>query len=187
MGGSAAACQARQYDRGIPGPEFSVAVHAEGSAQVVVVRGDVDLATADLLRGELRSAAAEAKTVVLDLREVSFMDTQGLAVVIEAQPENTAMPDEFEMSESRGALAGAVDSLSLSPRDDDDADDLEDEDLDDEDLDDEDDDLDLDDEDDLDDDDEDDDDEDDDDEEDDDLDGSDDDEDDRPGRPFDET
>src|SRR3954471_23404057 len=69
----------------IPGSEFSVAVHAEGSAQVVVVRGDVDLATADVLRGELRSAAAEGGTVVLDLREVSFMDTQGLAVVIEAQ------------------------------------------------------------------------------------------------------
>ena len=57
------------------------------------------------------------------------------------------MPDLFEMSESRDALAGAADSLSLSPRDDDD-DDLEDEDLDDEDLDDEEDDLDFDDDDD---------------------------------------
>ena len=74
------------------------------------------------------------------------------------------MPDQFEMSESVGVLAAPFDSLSLSPRDDDD--DLEDEELDDEDLDeDEEDDLDFDD----------------------DLDGSDDDEDDRPGRPFDES
>ena len=35
------------------------------------------------------------------------------------------MPDLFEMSESVGVFAAAVDSLSLSPRDDDD-DDLED-------------------------------------------------------------
>jgi hypothetical protein len=47
------------------------------------------------------------------------------------------MPDLFEMSESLGALAGAADPLSLSPKDDD-ADDLDDEDLDDEDLDDDD-------------------------------------------------
>ncbi len=41
------------------------------------------------------------------------------------------MPDKFEMSESIGLFAAAVDSLSLSPSDDDD--DLEDEDLEDED------------------------------------------------------
>src|SRR3954452_7214337 len=89
MGGIGAARQAREYDRGIPGSEFSVAVHAEGSAQVVAVRGDVDLATADVLRGELRSAASQARTVVLHLREVSSVDTQGLAVFIEAQHEAT--------------------------------------------------------------------------------------------------
>ena len=64
------------------------------------------------------------------------------------------MPDQFEMSESMGVFVATIDSLSLSPRDDDD--DLEDEDDDFVDLDD-------------------------------DLDGSDDDEDDRPGRPFDES
>jgi hypothetical protein len=97
--------------------------------------------------------------------------------------ERTTMPDQFEMSESVGVLAAGFDSLSLSPRDDDD--DLEDKELDDEDLDDEeDDDLDLDDDDQ--DEDEDLDDEDDEfDELDDELDEADD-EDDRPGKPFDE-
>src|SRR5215217_6411024 len=84
-GGTRAARSARQYDRVIPGSEFSVAVHAEGSARVVVVQGEVDLATADVLRAQVRSAAEQSDTVVLDLREVGFMDTQGLAVVIEAQ------------------------------------------------------------------------------------------------------
>jgi len=42
------------------------------------------------------------------------------------------MPDLFEMSESKGVFAAAFDSLSLSPRDDDD--DLEDEDLDEDEL-----------------------------------------------------
>ena len=116
MGGIAAARQARQYDRAIPGSEFSVAVHAEGSAQVVAVRGDVDLATADVLRGELRSAAAQAKTVVLDLREVSFMDTQGLAVVIEAQQD--AMQDDwrFVLTRAPDRVHRLFDMIGLTPR-----------------------------------------------------------------------
>ena len=69
----------------IPGSEFSVGVHANGTVEIVVVRGEVDIATADAVRAELDAACGRSDNVVLDLREVSFMDTQGLAVVIEAQ------------------------------------------------------------------------------------------------------
>src|SRR3954447_11590307 len=116
MGGIGAARQAREYDRGITGSEFSVAVHAEGSAQVVAVRGDVDLATADLLRGELRSAAAEGRTVVLDLREVSFMDTQGLAVVIEAQQHAAQDGRRFVLTRAPERVHRLFDMIGLTPR-----------------------------------------------------------------------
>jgi anti-sigma B factor antagonist len=62
-----------------------VTVDTVDSAQVLTVRGEVDLATVDALRGELSTALEHADKVVLDLREVTFMDTQGLAAVIEAQ------------------------------------------------------------------------------------------------------
>ena len=55
------------------------------AAQLLVVRGEVDLATVEAMRGKLTAALEHADKVVLDLREVTFMDTQGLAVVIEAQ------------------------------------------------------------------------------------------------------
>jgi anti-anti-sigma factor len=116
MGGNAAARQARQYDRGIPGSEFSVAVHAEGSALVVAVRGDVDLATADVLRGELRAAASRAKVVVLDLREVSFMDTQGLAVVIEAQHDAAEDGWRFVLTRAPDRVHRLFDMIGLTPR-----------------------------------------------------------------------
>ena len=60
-------------------------VDGRDSTQLVAVRGEVDLATVDALRGaSCSSALGRSEKVVLDLREVSFMDTQGLAAVIEA-------------------------------------------------------------------------------------------------------
>jgi anti-sigma B factor antagonist len=100
----------------IPGSEFSVAVHAEGSAQVVVVRGEVDLATADALRGELQSAGAGGGTVVLDLREVSFMDTQGLAVVIEAQQAAAEDGRRFLITRAPDRVHRLFDMIGLTPR-----------------------------------------------------------------------
>ena len=58
---------------------------AQDSTEIVTVRGDIDLATVGALRNELTGALARATKVVLDLREVTFMDTQGLAAVIEAE------------------------------------------------------------------------------------------------------
>jgi anti-sigma B factor antagonist len=100
----------------IPGSEFSVAMHAEGPAQVVVVRGEVDLATADIVRGELRSAAERADIVVLDLREVDFMDTQGLAVVIEAQQAAAEDGRRFVITRAPDRVHRLFDMIGLTPR-----------------------------------------------------------------------
>jgi stage II sporulation protein AA (anti-sigma F factor antagonist) len=100
----------------IPGSEFSVAVHAEGSAQVVVVRGDVDLATADVLRGEIHAAGELSETVVLDLREVAFMDTQGLAVVIEAQRAAADGGRRFVITRAPDRVHRLFDMIGLTPR-----------------------------------------------------------------------
>ena len=91
-------------------------MRSEGSAQVVVVHGDVDLATADLLRAEIRAASEQAATVVLDLREVSFMDTQGLAVVIEAQQAATEEERRFAITRAPEKVHRLFDMIGLTPR-----------------------------------------------------------------------
>jgi len=100
----------------IPGSEFSVAMHTEGSAAVVAVHGDVDLATADVLRAEVRAASERSDTVVLDLREVSFMDTQGLAVVIEAQQAATEGGTRFVITRAPDRVHRLFDMIGLTPR-----------------------------------------------------------------------
>ena len=56
-----------------------------GKDMVLTVEGSVDIASSPALRGELR-AAVEAKRprIVVDMAGVSFVDSSGLATLIEA-------------------------------------------------------------------------------------------------------
>jgi anti-anti-sigma factor len=55
-----------------------------GDASVLVsARGDIDLSTLAKATAALDDARAGATTLLLDLREVGFMDTSGLRLVIE--------------------------------------------------------------------------------------------------------
>lgn len=67
-----------------PAPEFSVTRRRTGDAVVIAPVGEIDLVTIDALEGELESARGESARVVLDLREVSFIDSGGLRLVLEA-------------------------------------------------------------------------------------------------------
>jgi anti-anti-sigma factor len=71
-------------------PTFAVTTHREGGQLVVVATGELDIATA----GAVQDAAAQREPdegLVLDLRGLSFLDTSGIQVVIEA---NRAARDE---------------------------------------------------------------------------------------------
>ena len=50
---------------------------------IVAARGEIDLRSSPGLRAALLDPAAQAPLVVLDLREVTFMDSSGLRVIAE--------------------------------------------------------------------------------------------------------
>jgi anti-sigma B factor antagonist len=52
---------------------------------VIVARGEIDVATSPILRSELTSALAlRPRELTLDLRDVSFVDSSGLGVMVGA-------------------------------------------------------------------------------------------------------
>ena len=56
-----------------------------GGDSTLVLRGEVDLGTAPLLRAEMSRLADAGRTRIrLDLRDVGFMDSQGIHVLAEA-------------------------------------------------------------------------------------------------------
>ena len=71
-----------------PLPEaFSVRVEEHGGAAVVVPAGELDLATAPSLEAALDRAFASGagSRVVLDLRELEFIDSSGLRTLLTAR------------------------------------------------------------------------------------------------------
>jgi anti-sigma B factor antagonist len=65
--------------------EFHVAVREEDGAIVIVIGGELDLASAPRLDEEVQTAlSSEAETLILDLRELAFMDSTGLSVLVRA-------------------------------------------------------------------------------------------------------
>ena len=63
---------------------FSISSRRLDRGILVALHGDVDLATASIVEDELRRAEHSEKRVVIDLREVSFMDSTGIRTLISA-------------------------------------------------------------------------------------------------------
>jgi anti-anti-sigma factor len=61
---------------------FEVRADPRDGAVVVVASGEIDLSSSPELRAALRDPSARADTVVLDLRDVTFMDSSGLGVIV---------------------------------------------------------------------------------------------------------
>jgi anti-sigma B factor antagonist len=82
---------------------FDVETQRQGSALVVSPRGEIDLATVDLVRGAVDAERQQGDDVTLDLRGVEFMDTSGLRYVLELV--QRAERDGFEVRIVRGPTA----------------------------------------------------------------------------------
>ncbi len=75
--------------------------HVSGAAARIVVRGDVDMATAPDLRRTLDDLVdGGAAQIVLDCRELDFLDSSGIGVLVAV----------------RSRLAGAGDLVLEAPR-----------------------------------------------------------------------
>ena len=59
---------------------------ADGAADVIAVRGEIDMATAPQLRELLDELiTAGSRRIVLDCRELAFLDSSGIGVLIAAR------------------------------------------------------------------------------------------------------
>jgi anti-sigma B factor antagonist len=63
---------------------FSISISDRDGRAVVVVRGELDLATAPELEAAVQGRLDDGQDVVVDLRELDFMDSTGLRVLVSA-------------------------------------------------------------------------------------------------------
>jgi anti-anti-sigma factor len=61
---------------------FSISISDRDGRAVVVIRGELDIATAPDLEAALTERLAAGQDVVVDLRELAFLDSTGLRVLV---------------------------------------------------------------------------------------------------------
>jgi anti-anti-sigma factor len=84
----------------VPGP-LRIERRREGDAIVIVLVGELDLASAPELERELREAEASGPTrVLIDLRGLGFMDSTGLQALLRAR--ERASSNVYELALRRG-------------------------------------------------------------------------------------
>lgn len=97
-----------------PAPPFRVDVHPERDTVRVAPVGELDLATASLLEEqlhELRSAGFEH--VVLDLRELTFIDSSGIRVIVAEHRFAEDTEHEFSLLSGPPAVQRALEVCGL--------------------------------------------------------------------------
>jgi anti-anti-sigma factor len=68
----------------MPSGPLSISAERRGAVFYVAPAGELDIATAEQLERELRSAEqSDAETIVLDLSGLTFIDSTGLRVVLD--------------------------------------------------------------------------------------------------------
>jgi anti-anti-sigma factor len=96
---------------------FRVDVHSQNRTAVVVVSGELDVATGPTLEHELAAAeAADAQLVILDLRDLEFIDSTGLSILIKAHHQAEASGRRFAVVRGRSQVQRLLGLTGLEER-----------------------------------------------------------------------
>jgi len=79
---------------------------------VVIASGEIDLATSPQLRDALLAPDVNSASVVLDLREVTFIDSSGLGVIVGQQKRAQEQDETFSVAVGGAAAVQRILELS---------------------------------------------------------------------------
>ena len=96
---------------------LEISTRQYGRYAVVTLRGELDLAGASGLRDRLRTACDESDgRVVLDLGELTFMDSTGLSILVEYHDRTRAAGGRLVLVAPRTAVVRVLDITGLDER-----------------------------------------------------------------------
>ena len=97
--------------------EFTVSQHRLGDIRVVVPKREIDFLTAPILEAELDKAIAEGESkVVVDLCDVTFMDSSGAHALLDASKRLKLEGRPFSVICLRGSISRLLELLGLGDR-----------------------------------------------------------------------
>jgi anti-anti-sigma factor len=94
-------------------PDFRCGVVPAPGMVTVCVAGDVDMATAPDVREALQRAGESEGDIVLDLARCTFLDSSGLAVIVEANRQTRAAGRRFALRAPGSRVMQLLDVTNL--------------------------------------------------------------------------
>ena len=95
---------------------FRVDEDVEEGVALVAVSGELDLASVDELRTALRTAATRSPSVVVDVSDVSFIDSSALAALLRSNDELSSNGVQMVMACPPGPVRRLLTMTSLDDR-----------------------------------------------------------------------
>ena len=95
---------------------FSVELERRGSAAIAVMRGDLDIATEAEATAQLDRAMEGCELVIADLRELAFLDSTGVRVLLAAHLRAVERGVRFGVARGGGMVARLLDVTRLDQR-----------------------------------------------------------------------
>ncbi len=91
---------------------FSLEIVTNGGVCVVALRGELDVANSERVQREL--IAANGSVVVVDLSELTFIDSSGLTALVHAHDQITGSGRAFELRGASGSVQRVFEITGLS-------------------------------------------------------------------------
>lgn len=97
--------------------DFDVEIRSEDGVVVISVRGELDLASSPGLEQALEDLdTSTTKTLIVDLRELEFMDSTGLSVLVGAQRQALENGQQFALVRGSHQVQRLLNLTGISDR-----------------------------------------------------------------------
>jgi anti-anti-sigma factor len=101
----------------IDSPEpFRMDERRDGERSVLALAGELDLATIDDVRARLDALQAERRAVVLDLDGLTFMDSTGIRLVLQAAQDAERTGWDFSITRGSAPVQRVFEAAGLEDR-----------------------------------------------------------------------
>jgi anti-anti-sigma factor len=101
----------------MPQPGLSLTARADGQRHVIMLSGELDLATAAELESRVAESCSDgARELVLDLEQLRFMDSTGLRAVLIARERCEGHGCELYLARPQPAVRRLLDLTGVLPR-----------------------------------------------------------------------
>lgn len=89
--------------------------HAQGNRTTLEVRGELDLSSADVVARAVRALHEDgARAIALDLRQLAFIDSSGLRLLLQLDAEARADGFDFAIAEGDGPVRRLLELTNLT-------------------------------------------------------------------------